>query len=869
MRHFIFILAAGLLPSIVDAKSDATESTPIPDVQLDLIYNYCVECHDELTAKGDLNLDVFEVDWSDAHAREHWTEIFSRIDRGKMPPKEKPQPTEKERAQLLSWLDWELTNNSPVGGGTLRRLNRREIENSLKDLFPIPGFELPPGFPPDNTYHGFDTVSKSLVISASHLEAYRDTATLIADYLFPLPKTLPEKQKINFGLEDFAISYSSAYIVDDAMRLASSGALNRNGTWLSRFEAKESGTYKVTIELSTKNPPVNQPPKLELQANNLTAKKASRSLGTFIVKPGKPQTFTTEVELYAGETLVFTYKNASFNYTSRPKYTEFLREFFSKEQALAAAWIKLDQVKTDPGTRTRGGVPRGGNGWERLKKEVAANPDGKVSPSEIEKLSKKVGNAAVRSGETLVYKFFEEGPNIGLHSASIEGPFALVEDEEMRKQAEAKKRFLEEHFGKKSGNLEAFFTSYLSKLYRRPATEEEVSEYVAIVKREEEAGYRRDEGLHLAVRTSLLSSSFLYKESGDSPELEPYELASRLSYFLTSNPPDSQLLSAAAAGTLIQPGELLTQAQRLIKENSRTFAADFTSLWLDTHLLDTIMPDPRLLSNYTNDYRQSLKEEVIVNFEEILTQNQSLSQFINPDFLYTNPTIGWELYELDKFSAVEKIDEKKRKQAKLTRIEIPRDTRHGGLLGMPAVMLATANGVDTQPIIRGVWMLENIIGRPPPEPPKSVPALSPDLAGATTLKERLAAHMADASCASCHEDIDPVGFVFENFDAVGKWRTKYPSPSKGTKPLPVDATGVLPEGTPLNDVTDLKKWLVENPEHFANCLAEKLMLYGTGREMNYREKKQLKAIVEKNVENGNRFEDLLIALIQSEVFLSR
>ena len=304
MRSLSLILAAGMLPTLAFTQPTSNTATPIPEAPLDIIYSYCIDCHDELTAKGDLNLDVFDVDWSDAHAREHWTKVYTRIDRDKMPPKEKPQPSTEEKEQLLAWLDRELTTNNPIGGAPMRRLNRREIENSLKSIFPIPSFELPPGFPPDNTSHGFDTVSEALVISASHLEAYRDTATLIADYLFPQPKTLPKKEKIGFDTGDFAISYSSASIVDGAMRLASTGALNRNGTWLSRYEAKESGTYQVTVELSSKNPPKGSPPELHLQANNLTAKNPSRSLATFTVQPGKPQIFTADVELYQAETLV-------------------------------------------------------------------------------------------------------------------------------------------------------------------------------------------------------------------------------------------------------------------------------------------------------------------------------------------------------------------------------------------------------------------------------------------------------------------------------------------------------------------------------------------------------------------------------------
>ena len=853
--HF-HLVAAALLPILASAQP-----TVIPDAQLDVVFKYCIECHDELTAEGDLNLDVFEIDWSEGEALEHWSEVYTRIDRSKMPPRDEPQPSAKEKEQILSWLDQQLIDNSPIGGAPLRRLNRREIFQTLKELFPISGFELPLGFPPDNESHGFDTVSEALVISPSHLEAYRDTATQVADYLFPQPRKLPKKELITFGLDDFAISYSSAFIVDDAMRLASTGILTRNGTWLSRFEARESGTYRVTIDLSTKNPPKDNLPQLHLQANNLTGNSNSRSLGTFIVQPGETQTFTTDVELYRGETLVFAYKNAPLDYSDKAIYTEFLLDLFTENPALAAAWLKLDT-----GDR---GLPRGGTGWDRVKIEMALNPKATSSANDIKKLASKAGRSNVNTGETIVFKYFEEGPNIGVHAATIEGPFTLVEDDALREQAEAQTRFLGKGFAGDDGALNRFFSAYLGKAFRRPATTREVDDYIAIVKEEQKAGYTLNEGLHLAVRTSLLSSNFLYKESGSSQLLPPYELAARLSYFLTSSPPDFKLMSQAKAGTLTELEQLAKETRRLIKEGNKTFAEDFTSQWLDTKLLDTLMPDSSLLKNYNDNYRLSIQEEAIKTFQYILTENQPLTDFISPDYLFTNPTIGWEIYELEQFKPAEKAKPKRGKLGPLKHVSIPKGTRRGGLLGMPAVMLATANGVDTQPVLRGVWMLENIIGRPPPEPPNSVPALSPDLSGANTLRERLNAHMADASCASCHEDIDPVGFVLENFDAVGRWRTEYPAATSKGKGLPVDATGVLPEGTPLKDVTDLKQWLEEHPEYFSNCLAEKLMIYATGRAMNHGEKRLIESIVEENIVRGNRFEDLLIELVQSEVFRAR
>jgi hypothetical protein len=174
--------------------------------------------------------------------------------------------------------------------------------------------------------------------------------------------------------------------------------------------------------------------------------------------------------------------------------------------------------------------------------------------------------------------------------------------------------------------------------------------------------------------------------------------------------------------------------------------------------------------------------------------------------------------------------------------------------------MATANGVDTQPVLRGVWVLENILGAPPPPPPKAVPALTPDTNGATTPRELLAAHTTEKSCAACHKRIDPVGFALENFDPVGRWRDKWPGVD-----VPVDASSVLPDGTRIKDVIDLKRWIVENIDQFSSCLAAKLMTYATGRVPNYSERKEIDAIVKANA----NFRDLLLALIQSETFRTK
>ena len=197
------------------------------------------------------------------------------------------------------------------------------------------------------------------------------------------------------------------------------------------------------------------------------------------------------------------------------------------------------------------------------------------------------------------------------------------------------------------------------------------------------------------------------------------------------------------------------------------------------------------------------------------------------------------------------------------------------MLGHGSILTLSANGVETSPIERGVWVLADLLGTPTPPPPKAVPALTPDTAGASTPKERLAAHMAEESCATCHREIDPLGFVLENFDAIGRWRKTYPKyvddagKSKRLDGAMVDATGTLPNGVELSDVSDLKRWLSENPDPFARCLSEKLMMYATGRDLNHRERALIADIVQEHEQAGYPFADLLVALIDSDVFRTK
>jgi hypothetical protein len=843
---------------------------PIPVKQLDFIGNYCLDCHDEDTAKGDLNLEIEKVDWSSATVRHHWEDLFTRVQRHKMPPpKKKTQPTPAERTAFLTWLDGVLMDKSPIGGAPMRRLNRREYLQSMRTIFDGIDVELPGSFPQDVSAHGFDTNAKELVVSPSHLEAYAESAIMAADRLFPPELPTPEPKAWQVPPADLTISYSSSTLIDGAMRLASSGNKTRNATWPTKFSAPASGIYRVKITLSAKKPPASAPPEFQLGAHSPYLKGGrDRALESFTVTTEEPEVMEAEVTLYSGETLLFSYANAPLNYEkSKGLYRPFLEKELAANPRLAAAWAKVKKV------------PRGGNGWARVKEVMKTDKTlkaGKYAAGSeaLEKVVKAMIGNSVSSGETIVYKYFEEGPNLGIHNLEISGPHELIEDDRNRKQKNLQSAFLGKE-GRKTddASIRAVLSRHLLLTFRRPVDAAEIEPYLALVKQELDAGKRIDEGYHLAIRASLTSPKFIYRERGDT--LDAYELASRLSYFLSGRQPDDKLLVVAASGKLGKSEIFRRSAQSMLKRKHLTtaFIRDFTGQWLDTNELDTLMPDPKLFPNFTNAHLRVMKQEVELTFDEILTKNRPAIDFINPDFIYTDPSLGMHLYQLAEFQP-RRPTAKGRPQripspGKLKRVAIKRGQRRGGLLTMPAVMTATANGVDTQAVVRGVWVLENLIGMPPPEPPKAVPALPPDISGAKSPKEILAAHTKSPSCASCHEDIDPVGFVLENLDAVGRWRTSYPTRSSKKKTIPVDATGQLPDGTKLQDVRDLKKWLAANPHHFTNCLSQKLLEYATGRHLNYRERKIVGEICDKNLKANRGFQDLLLDLIDSEVFRAR
>lgn len=864
----------GVLGSL--AVSMPAEEAAVPEPVRAILVENCMECHDADSEKGGINLDQVAISWDDQEAVDQWYRVYKVIDHGHMPPPDKAQPAAEEKEALLAFLDAKLQKHTPIGGTLPRRLNRLEYRNTIRTTFRMDEFELPLGFPKDNRSHGFDTVSEALVLSPPLLAAYHEVARQIADEHFPPPRVLPEPTLRKARVEDLVLSFSASTIHGDVLRLAcsSTDSIMRSSTWPSKIEITTSGRYRVTIDASTFRPGTDAPLTLEVRAREVAASdrtgtKSFRLLEEFEVTSESPRTYTFEADLYEGQTLLLRWADAELSHDPAV-LTRLLKRRFQEDPRFLAAW----QEMLFPERKRKVSVPslRGRNGWEIYQRHLR-NPELDLSDATMDstytkQILKQTSDAggARNLGDTFTYEYHEFGPAMEIHGVTVEGPFALVDGPKDKRRKEIR----EYSFGRRSeGESDEDYArrgiaGFLTRLFRRPVGQETTLAFLQIAKDHWEAGHSFEEGMHLVVRQALVSPRFLYRETTPG-KLDQHDLASRIAYFLTRYPPTSKIVHLARAGKLDDPAIIRSEIERLIPTSpTAPMIKDFTEQWLHTRLLPEIMPDPSF--TFTNEEVDLAKIEAERFFAKMIEENRPMTDWIAPDFLLTSRRFAEENYDYpprEKPLADASVTYRN-EHMKIERLRIDRNGRLGGLLGQAATMMATANGVDTQPVLRGVWVLENILGMPPPPVPANVPALTPDTQGTTTPRELLAAHTQSAKCAGCHRHIDPIGFALENFDPVGRWRENWPEIN-----VEIDSSGVLPDGTEIEGYLDFKQWLVSNIDLVSECLAEKLMIYATGRIPSYAEQVEIRGIVDQVTTNGGGFRDLLIALMESRTFRTR
>jgi hypothetical protein len=389
--------------------------------------------------------------------------------------------------------------------------------------------------------------------------------------------------------------------------------------------------------------------------------------------------------------------------------------------------------------------------------------------------------------------------------------------------------------------------SFARTAYRRPLDASELAPIESFVRAKLHAGLNPLAALQLGFQTILCSPGFLYLQEGEGL-LSDHALASRLSYFLWSSMPDRELLEIAARNELRHSATLREQVDRMLADpKSDRFVRHFTRRWLDFDNIGVMPPASEFISYYRDNLESAMRGETETFFRHLLDNNRPPREFLSADYSFLNR-------ELALHYGLPGIEGSQLRQVSL------KETARGGLLGQGSFLTASANGVDTSPVVRGIYVLEKLLGFTPPPPPPDVPDIEPDIRGAKTVREQLKKHRALATCAECHRKIDPLGFALENFDAIGGWRTEY------GKNLPIDASGQLPNGQKFSDLRDLRALLVERHEQFSRCLTEKLLTYALGRKLAIGDRPSTDAILSDLQKDESGLHDLIRMIVQSDLF---
>lgn len=416
-----------------------------------------------------------------------------------------------------------------------------------------------------------------------------------------------------------------------------------------------------------------------------------------------------------------------------------------------------------------------------------------------------------------------------------------------------------------AADLERLVRDFGRRAFRRPVEAADLDGVISLAKSVLESGGSFDVALRAGYRAILCSPRFIYLTEKPG-HLDDHAIACRLAYFLTGAPPDAVLMALADAGTLHEPATLKSQADRLLGVGdgpgntaaTRRFVEDFAAEWLDLDQIDFTEPDRKLFRDFDPIVKNAMLAETHAFLEEMVRENRSASWLAAADVTYLNSRLA-RFYGIPGVAGDE-----------LRRVTLPSGTHRGGLLSQGAILKVTANGNNTSPVVRGSWVSERLFGLPAHPPPSGVPAIEPDIRGAKTIREQLAQHRADASCASCHKLFDPIGFALENFDPAGKWRTQYLAivDGKQTKGQKIDAADVLANGRRFTSFDEFRKLAAGEADLLTRAVAGQLLVYGTGATLSYADRKAVDEIANA-ARAGHGLRSVIHAVVTHPTFLRK
>lgn len=780
---------------------------------------YCSDCHNNKKQKGKVNLEPINSFGANLDSVELWQEMYNQLEDGDMPPEDEVQPTKLEREKIMEWIsvqiDAKRDEMQNAAFTHLRRLNKFEYDRTVADLLKIDTEinSLSESFPADDLVENFKNNGQALQVSAFHLAAYVEAAEKAVDkaVLFgEKPKVVANTYRPPYSKSRNVLKAARALGKDKFMDLVETRSFAFHPDQLSGVP--ESGYYKVTAKVQARNR-VH-----ELNPRGFPIPQENPLRASIVLS--NPET---------GDANYFTVSDKTAEEFELPdeKVVEVSGKYWIEKGYTAKIGFPTSVPSFKPAKRI-------GIDQKKFK----------------EFFTQKGAYAGFLQSQKVMQ---DHGPVVRVFEFKIEGPF----------YNQWPKPSHHSLFGTKTldeVDVNQAIDSFAEKAFRRPLKVGETDAIKNLMNRMQAGDFSKLEALKAGLVAVLSSPQFFYL-SEKKGQLDDYALASRLSYFLWSTMPDEELMEVAKAGKLSKPGELEKQALRMIKSPKIDgFVNSFSDGWLQLDKLGTMPPDRKVTQvYYINDLENAGRQETVHFVKHLLATNGKLTDFLNSDYTFMNRGLA-KFYGKKDF---ESFDYNEFQKTKIT------DPRRGGLLGQMSLLTATANGVDTTPIIRGMWVLENLFGEHLEAPP-GIPAVEPDVRGATTLRDLLEKHRKDKNCYACHKKIDPPGFALENFDHIGRWRDIYnehlserASKQAGIeKKLPVDSKGEMADGQQFNGIIEFKKIVMNKQDTFTKALAGKLLSYSTGRKIRAFEKPAVEEIA-KDQEN---FRDLLVSVVKSEMF---
>ncbi len=721
--------------------------------------NFCVECHGNSEPEAGHSFEELDKASEVPASRKQWEKVIRILNIDGMPPEDhQPRPSPEERKKVLRWLDAKLhyfdcDQVDDSGRVTIRRLNRNEYNNTIRDLL---GVDIDPAkdFPSDDVGYGFDNIGDVLSLPPLLLEKYVDAAERIADAAIVADSSDDRKQTFDAA----QLKTDQARMVRDFQLLTSRGSVYR------QIEFPATDQYVLRVEAGAD------------QAGPELAKMEIRLDG----KPVKVH------EIQGHKT---------------PKVYEFQLKIEKGEHRVDATFIN-DYYKPnakDPRERDR--------------------------------------NLVIRSFEVL-------GP---LNAKPPESHQRII--------------FVRPSKGKSARQAaKEIFAKLMKRAFRRPVDSAEVDRTIRLVEFAMEKGETFEGAVQIGVQAVLVSPHFLFRVEIDPQPNDPkaqhqignHELASRLSYFLWSTMPDDELTQLADSGRLHEPKVLDDQVRRMLRDpKSESLVKNFTGQWLNLRNLDEITPDPNRFPSFTPELRRDMVRETELFITTIIQEDRNILDLLDADFSFVNERLARH-YGIDTV-----------KGEQFQRVKLPVSQRLG-VLTHASILTLTSNPTRTSLVKRGKWILDNVLAVDMPDPPANVPPLEEAAKNNqnASLREQLKIHRSIPGCASCHNTMDPLGFGLENFDAIGRWRTK-------DEKEEIDSSGTLPSGESFSGPVELVRILKKRETQFARCLAEKMLTFALGRGLEYYDRCAVDKILASLRKNDYRFSVLVTNIVHSKPFLMR